>query len=303
MFKWLRTSRDLRYFARLGIPVFLNKNGDICLRQEAGDGADPVILVSVPKSGTYLFAEVLSALGVQRLDIHIDLLGFMDLRYCSSEFAVGHDVEAFVKAPYDRVLPLVHPGQFLVSHFHCTPEVLARLKRFKIIFTCRDMRDVLVSIMRYVAKQRKVGGKELDGWEQLPDCPAKVEQFIDRLGEHYLGYIKKMRDWAVQPGVLNITFEEIQGDYGADRQTQCLRRIADHLGLQRSDAELEQVLHKSIGKETLTFSGQRTTRDNLWSDKVEDFYLRHGGEELRAFWATHVPGYPQGATPKRSMSA
>jgi Sulfotransferase domain len=301
MFKWIRTTRDLRYFARLGIPVFLNKAGEVCLKPETGVNADPVITVSVPKSGTYLFAEVLSAVGVQRLDIHIDVLGFMDLRYCTTEFAIGHDTEAFVKVPYERVLPLIHPGQFVVSHFHCTPEIVARLKRFRLIFTCRDLRDVLVSIMRYVAKQRTVGGKEDQGWEQLPNSPAKLEQFIDRYGEHYMGYINKMRDWAVQPGVLGITFEEIQGDFGAGRQLQCVRRMVDLLGIERSDAELEQALHKSLGKETLTYSGKRSTREDLWSDKVEDFFLKHGGDELQAFWATHVQGFPapQSAVPMK----
>ncbi len=304
MFKWIRTTRDLRYFAGRGIPVFLNKAGDVCLKQETGVNADPVITVSVPKSGTYLFAEVLAALGVQRLDIHLDLLGFMDLRYCTTEFAIGHDTEAFVAAPYERVLPLIKPGQFVVSHFHCTPEIIERLKPFKVIFTCRDMRDVLVSIMRYVAKQRTVGGKEDEGWETLPNSPAKMEKFIDRYGEHYMTYIGKMREWAVQPGVLGITFEEIQGDYGASRQLQCTRRLADFLGIERTDAELEQALKKSIGKETITYSGKRTTRDNLWSDKVEDFFVKHGGEELQAFWAAHVQGFPAPqAEPVQRMSA
>jgi sulfotransferase family protein len=293
MFKWLRTMRDLRYFAKLGIPVFLNKNGDICLRKESGPNPDPVITVSVPKSGTYLFAEVLAALGVQRLDIHIDVTGFMDLRYCTNEFAIGHDDETFVKVPYDRILPIVHPGQFMVSHFHCTPEIINNLKRFKVIFTCRDMRDVFASIMRYVAKQRKTGNKPDEGWENLPDGPAKMEKFIERYGEHYISYIKKMRDWAAEPGVFSMTFEEVQGDFGPLEQIQSLRRLADFLGLKRSDAELRQALQKSIGKETITYSGKRTSRTSLWSDKVEDFFVKNGGVDLEQFWAKHVSSFQQ----------
>jgi hypothetical protein len=292
MFKWIRTTRDLRYFAERGIPVFLNAAGEVCLRREAGAGAAPVITVSVPKSGTYLFAEVLAALGVQKLDIHLDLLGFMDLRYCSTEFAIGHDTEAFVQVPSERVLPIIRPGQFAVSHLHCTPEIEARLAGFKVLFTCRDMRDVLVSIMRYVAKQRTVGNKEDEGWERLPTGPDKMEKFLGRYGEHYMTYIAKMRDWAVRPGVLGITFEEIQGDFGRDRQLACVRRMAEFLGLERTDTELDGALRKSLGKETITFSGQRTTRDDVWSDRVEDYFVKHGGEDLQAFWAAHVPGFP-----------
>jgi len=304
MLKWIRTTRDLRYFAGLGIPVFLNEAGEVCLRRERGACAEPVITVSVPKSGTYLFAEVLAALGVQRLDIHLDLLGFMDLRFCTTEFAIGHDTEAFVQVPYERVLPIIRPGQFAVSHLHCTPEIEARLKGFKVIFTCRDMRDVLVSIMRYVAKQRTVGGKEDEGWERLPAGPGKMEKFIDRYGDHYMTYIHKMRDWAVRPGVLGITFEEVQGDYGTDRQLACVRRMVEFMGIRRTDAELEEALRKSLGKETITFSGKRTTRDDVWSDKVEDFFVKRGGEELQQFWAAHVAGFPApaAAAPQR-MSA
>lgn len=293
MFKWLRTTRDLHYFADKGVPVFLNKDGYLCLRKECGVNADPVITVSVPKSGTYLFAEVLAALGVQNLNVHVDVLGFMDLRFCTNEYAIGHDTETFVSVPYDRILPLVQPGQFMVSHFHCTPEIIANLSRFKVIFTCRDMRDVFASIMRYVAKQRKVGDKPDEGWENLPDGPVKMEKFIDRYGDHYITYIKKMRDWAVQPGVLGVTFEEIQGDFGLHEQTQSLRRMAEFLGIQRTDAELRQAVQKSIGKETITYSGKRTTRDSLWSDKVEDFFAKNGGVDLEQFWAAHISGLKQ----------
>jgi hypothetical protein len=152
------------------------------------------------------------------------------------------------------------------------------------------LRDVFVSIMRYVAKQRISGGKPDEGWENLPTGPAKMEQFIDRYGDHYIGYIKKMRDWAIMPGVFNMTFEEVQGDFGAEQQLRSLRRLCQFLGIQLGDKELMEAVKKSLGTETVTYSGKRTSRDNIWSAKVEDFFVKNGGQELCDFWATHVTG-------------
>jgi Sulfotransferase domain len=286
MIKWLRKIRQWQHFARLGIPVFLNKDDEPCFRRESGVNADPVIIVSVPKSGTYLFGELLSAVGVQSLDIHIAAYGFQDLRYVSKEFAIAHSEKTFEMVPFDKVLPLVRPGQFLVSHFPFTEETARLLKRFKIIFTYRDLRDTLVSTMRWVARKGQLAGSP-EGWEQLSDGPEKMERFVEKHGEHYLGNIKAMRNWAVQPGVLNLSFEEIQGDFGAPRQVQAVQRSLDLLGISLTESDITQALQKCLGKETLTFSGKRSSRKDLWSDKVEEFCKKNGADELDAFWAKH----------------
>jgi hypothetical protein len=284
MIKSLRTMRAWKPFAKLGIPVFLNKDDELCLKLEAGPNPDPVIIVSVPKSGTYLFGELLSAIGVQSADIHVATYGFQDLRYCSREFAIARSGELFAMIPSEQVLPLIRPGQYVVSHFPHAAATLEQLQRFKIIFTFRDVRDTFVSEMRWVARKGQAAASP-EGWEQLPDGPAKMEKFIEKHGANYLWQIKCMRDWAVQPGVLSLSFEEIQGDYGAERQTQTVRRILDHLGMSLSDGEIAQILQKTLGKETLTFSGKRSSRTNLWSEKVEKFFKMYGADDLDAFWA------------------
>ena len=274
--------KEWRYFARQGIPVFLNKNNALCLKLGAGVNADPVIIVSVPKSGTYLFAELLSAVGVQNLDIHIAAYGFQDLRYSSKEFAIFHSAEAMVMVPSEKVLPLVRPGQFLVSHFPCNQEIVQQLKGFKIIFTYRNLRDVFVSLMRWVAKK--------EGWERWPDGPPKMEYFLEKYGRHYLDNIRIMRDWVLQPHVLCLSFEEIQGDFGVFRQTQTVQRILDYLNISLPSGEIPAIVKKCLGKETVTFSGKRSSRKDVWSDKVEQFFTDNGVDELEAFWKSHLDG-------------
>src|SRR4029079_9860973 len=99
MLKWFRTIRQFKYFARQGVPVFLNAKDEACFKREAGPNPNPVIVVSVPKSGTYLFGELLSAVGVPALDIHVATYGFQDLRYVSKEFAINRSGETFVMLP------------------------------------------------------------------------------------------------------------------------------------------------------------------------------------------------------------
>jgi Sulfotransferase domain len=288
MIKWLRTMRQMSRFARAGVPLFLDKNDDLCFRLETGAGASPVILVSVPKSGTYLFGELLTHLGVQNLDIHIATYGFQDLRFVSKEFAIYQSRETFAMIPCDQVLPLVRPGQHLVSHFPYEPDVVRQLGGFKVIFTYRDLRDTLVSTMRWVAKKGQAKGSP-EGWESLPDSPAKMERFVEKHGAHYLDNIKAMRGWVDHPGVLTLSFEEIQGDYGVLRQREAVQEIVSLLRLSRTDAEITQALQKSLGKETLTFSGKRSSREGLWSDKVEAFFRENGAEELDKFFKKNLP--------------
>jgi hypothetical protein len=287
MMKWMRTCKEWSYLARLGIPVFLNDKDEVCLSRKSGPNPDPVIIVSVPKSGTYLFAEVLSALGVQSADIHIAPYGFQDLRFCSRETAIAHESDTFHMVPCDKVLPLVRPGQYVVSHFPCNQEILGLLKGFKIIFTYRDLRDTLVSTMRWVAKKGHLSGNP-ESWAKLPDGPAKMERFLDKHGDHYFDSIHSMRDWVIQPGVLSLSFEEIQGDHGTYRQTQVVQQIADFLGISLPPGEIAQVLKKCLGKETITFSGKRSSRKDLWSDVVEGFFLEPEVRELEAFWKQHL---------------
>jgi len=290
MIRWLiktiRAWREWSCLARQGIPVFLNANNEVCLNLKSGSNPDPVILVSIPKSGTYLFAELLSAIGVQPVNIHIATYGFQDHR-CPREQAVAHYAEMSRKIPCDKVLPLIRSGQFLASHFPCTPEILRQLKRFKIIFTCRDLRDTFVSQMRWLAKRGQQSGAP-ESWAKLPDGPAKMERFLEKHGDHYLDNIKKMRDWVVQPGVLSLSFEEIQGDYGVLRQTQAVQRIVDFLGIPLVPEQIPQVLTKSLGKNTWTYSGQRSCRQEFWSDLVESFFWENGARELEAFWKKHL---------------
>jgi hypothetical protein len=280
---WLRTSRDWRRFARLGIPVFLNARDELCFVRDQGPNPDPVIVVSVPKSGTYLFGEVLSALGVVSTHVHVATYGFQDLRYVSKDVAITQAADTFVMIPSDKTVPLVLGGQQVVSHFPYTAEVRDQLKRFKVLFTYRDVRDTFVSTMRWVARKGQAVGSP-EGWEGWPDSPEKMLKFIEKHGAHYLWDIKCMKDWAAQPGVLSLSFEELQGDFGRARQARAVERIAELVKAPLPDGGVDAVLRKSLGKETLTFSGKRSSRDGVWSDRVDKFFRDYGADEVDAFW-------------------
>jgi hypothetical protein len=273
----------LSYFARLGIPVFLDKHGEACLVQESGPGSHPVVVASIPKSGTYLFAELLATLGLRSAGIHIATYGFQDLRFHTKEFIVARSAETFEHAPYDKVLPLVRPGQFVVSHFACEPQIRRQLRPFRVLFTYRNVRDTLVSTMRWVAK-KAVLAEAPDGWADLPHGPEKMLRFLHKHGAHYLDQIRRMKDWPQQPGVLSLSFEEIQGDFGAARQIDAVQCLAEFLEQRISPAEAEHVLQRTLGTETLTYSGQRSERWEVWSDEVEDFFRVHGVDELEQGW-------------------
>jgi hypothetical protein len=122
----------------------------------------------------------------------------------------------------------------------------------------------------------------------MPDSPGKMERFLEKHGSYFLENILVMRDWVLHPGVLSLSFEEILGDHGAARQRQAVQQIVDLLGISLPPERISEVLKQCLGKETLTFSGKRSSRKELWSEFVEGFFLEKEARELEEFWQKHL---------------
>lgn len=260
-----------------GVTVFATSEGRTALKSAVGPVSFPVAICSIPKAGTYLLAGLLEGLGLVNTEIHAALQGFSDYRGCTLAEKQRDESKLYRAVPLRVLSQFVAPGQFFVGHLPCTAEVRMYLEGFRLYFIKRDLRDALVSHMRFFAQHNR-GGPRTAEWKAIPDKESRMLAYLEIHGRDSLAFVGEMEPWQRQVGVLGVSFEELQGDAGPHARDVAVRAIAQHVGL--PDGGASGVLKGLLGQPTLTWSGRRTDRSEFWGKRTEEFFRKHGGNEL-----------------------
>lgn len=272
-------SCHLREVAQGRFPVFLDLNLEPCFLLERGGIKQPVLIASIPKAGTYLFGRLLSELGLVDCRIHVNDYGFTDYRFASLEESQREHRKLRVTYPVNQCLSLVRGGQFVVGHLSHNDQVLQAISNFRAIFIHRDLRDAMVSQMRFFSDHGRGTALEA-GWGKFADGPEKMKQFIRFHGDFFLHErCRKMLGWLREPNVVKIAYEELVGDRGKAIQSEAVRRICAHIGVDEPTLD-EEFFSKLFGAKTMTRSGSRTQRNPFWDQEVEAYFRSNGGIEM-----------------------
>ncbi len=264
--------------AAAGVPVVESHDGQPAFKTEKGPCAFPVAVCSIRKAGTYLLAGVLERLGLVNTDVHAWTDGFSDYRNCTLEEKQRESERLVRHLPLQTTAQLVGPGQFIVGHLPCDDSVRRSLNGFRTFFITRDLRDALVSHMRFFAQHGR-GGPRTPEWKDIADPHARMAAYLAIHGEEFLQVAARMAPWLREPGVLTVSFEALLGDRGGSVQDAAVHAIAGHLGLPGAAVGL---LDDVLGSPTLTWSGRRSNRREFWDDRADDFFRAHGGGDLNA---------------------
>jgi hypothetical protein len=277
----------LRNAAGLPVPVYLGADGTPSAQPARGAGPHRVIVCSVPKAGTYLVGELLRRLGVVPTGLHLSANGLTDYRFATREEARREYGRFNHPVPLERALPLVRAGQYAVGHLECTPAVRAHLSGFKVVFACRDLRDAVVSWLRF---HQDTGREDrLNAiWTRYPYPRDQLVHFLRAMGETFFETCGWLRPWLADPAAFPVRFETLQGDDGPDAQERVCRDLAAFLDLPDA-ASAPSVLPGLLTAPTLTSSGARTRRDQYWSAAAEELFIRFGGRELNAAFGYGPP--------------
>lgn len=259
--------------------LYVSKDRHISASPKCGMARNRVMVCSLPKAGTYLVSAFLAAMGMEDVHLHLDDTFLTDYRYASREQARSDYKQLRRNIPLQTIIDFILPGQFAVGHLPCTPIIADLLEDFRIIFAYRNLRDGLISFMRWEQFAGRDHERTKD-WISLTDSPAKVMVFMEDLGKMYLQWCSALIGWTASPNVYKCSFEEILGDKGQDTQVACLHDIFVHSGMEGNEPDWHEIVHEVVGSETMTWSGVRTVRENYWDDNVEAAFREAGGAEL-----------------------
>jgi hypothetical protein len=268
----MRVRTVVPYTARDRLPVHSNPDGGQVAGPVRGPVPAPVVVLSVPKAGTYLLGKLLEQFGLCDTGLHLSLHCFEDYRHAT----MAQMTEVHHEIRLCHAAQLIDLGQFAVGHVpHCT-ESLVALHRFKKFFIARNLRDTLVSNLRHTLRDNLYG--QVDALAGLSPVEQLAKQ-VHLLGDHQFGLCREVLGWLDEPDVLPVSFETLLGDAGPGEQATCVAAIARHLGA--ADVPLPAgVLSAVIGQPTLTFSGRRSHWQDYWSDEVERWFCESGFQEL-----------------------
>ena len=236
-------------------PVFLTKFGPALHPIADPRVGPPVIILSVPKSGTYFTEALYKRMGYQAVFVHAMNEFCNDWRFA--------DWGGLKPIPVTALIPLVLPGQILVSHCGRTPEIEAALVGFKKIYLYRNLREVLVSHTRADADE-PVAPDEL---------PEQVARFCRDRGERLVPVIQGASLWRNCPDVLAIDFADLTAPAPA-RQAAVAGRFAAFMGWPAQ--QILAALQAVPGDETATKTpGGRSLVAGAWNEECEAWFQAH----------------------------
>lgn len=240
--------------------------------------APPVLVNSIPKSGTHLLHVVAASLPGVR-DYH---------SFVASVPSVVHRPrsEAATRARLDRIAP----GELLRAHLWHSAAAAGQLRRMNVVhlLIVRDPRDVVVSEAHYLAEMAPWHGLHR-AFAERGDLSERVRLAIEGLaptrprwyppvGERLAPYVR----WTAEPGVHTVRFEDLVGDGRADAvHTAASAYAAASAGAVDVEAVTRRAVAAMGERRTHTFrQGGAGGWRSVFTAEHRDLFKRYGGALL-----------------------
>jgi hypothetical protein len=224
--------------------------------------------------------------GIRSTYLHIErpiLNRYADVAVDPGEWAIRFPQD---EPAMRRLLARVGPGRFCTAHlgYHETIGTILDELDYKVLLILRDPRDIAVSLVNYLRKQRY---HPLHGYfRDLPFDRALVHaiegldrsvagralpSLCDRLGTYVA--------WTNQPRCYTLKFEELVGEKGggsAQDQRRVLEAAVHHLGLPYDEQTHQRIASRLFGG-TATFHRGTTQQ---WRERYNEAHLQLAREHL-----------------------
>jgi len=247
------------------------------------------IIISIPKAGTYLAAELLTNIGIVSAGLHVSLIHLEDYRFYTYNDLANRD-EVFRTIPLYMTSAIIQSGQFIVGHIPYSIEAENMLLNYRRIFVYRNLRDTIVTTYRGDTTDKR-GTPEMRSILAIENQSKRMSKYLEIFGESLFKDIKDIAQWSKRD-VFKLQFETLMGDFGKEKQHECMKDLCTYLGTETSPDDIANVLSRTIGKRTLTYSGNRSKVEDYWNEEVERWFRKLGGVELNK-----LLGYDREASP------
>ena len=267
------------------LPVYIDADLNPCFKTGRALVPNKVFIITIPKSGTYLAAKLLENLGIINCDVHIATGNIQDNRFADERALKLEPWRFLTEIPFMSSAQLIRNGQFSFGHIPCFEKEKRVLEDFKKIFTFRELRDVIVSLIRFLdSMEHKFKEPEVirlsQKFKEVPMGNDKFKYWFSLWGREYESLIRNMMSWREHKDVFQLKFETLMGDGGRDAQISMLRDLSSFIGLDATEERMVKALTDSIGSETLTYSGKRSSYVDWWNDELEDLFIKFGFNHL-----------------------
>lgn len=236
--------------------------------------APPILVNSIPKSGTHV---VLSALDrLPRIRSAGVLVTNKDMLAAPGTREDGRP-RSRLSERQQRWLLSVPGGHYAVSHLWGRKEFieLIRAHGFRLVFVIRDPRDALIAHVHYTLRMKR--GIHHRQFRAIPTEQERYRAAItgfpsDERGPALLPLDVRLRGyapWLHLEDCLTIRFEEMVGERGGGsnaRQRAALAELCDHLAVELPDADLRKVAAATWSPKSATF---RRGRAGGWRSELD----------------------------------
>lgn len=242
------------------------------LRHDAGGDLPPIIVNSIPKSGTYFLTAAMAAAGFPDSGLHLAGPASVDDNR-ALDAAQVHVAPLAVRVPVQADLAAsITPGRCNPAHLS-DPAVIDRIiaRGGHVFHVKRDLRDVVTSLYRF--KMNRVRPTNpLDGaWRQLPE-PQRFVAFLYHYAAADLAHVREMAFFIA--GKPAFSYEGMVRAEIPDNVLPELEQMRRGFA-----AEIAHGLRVSLGAATSTQSGARSDWRTLWSDDIQRIFEALGLQE------------------------
>ncbi|MHA1948290.1 MAG: sulfotransferase domain-containing protein [Candidatus Thorarchaeota archaeon] len=260
------------------MPIYVSENEAPCFMIEQGITTKPTFAFTIPKSGTYLIKEILEELEVVYCG-HFSTFSYFDQRFGDlEEFRINPD-KFISKIDISTSSRMIRNGQFGVGHIPPVPNYRKFFNRFHKIFCYRNLRNVIISCVKYYDKIDRRGiGNEVDEFKKIPMGEEKVLKWISIWGPEYSNLSKDMMKWQDVDRVLSVSFEDLV----SEDCWESILEISKHMKIPISISESKRIAASVVGKRTVTSTNERSDYKKYWSREIEAQFVKLGFETLNS---------------------
>lgn len=184
------------------------------------------LILSQPKSGTYLASNLLKNLGINQSFIHLSLEKYEDYTNANLGHAKNNPKKYSHKLNLSESVKLVKDGFFAVGHIPYTNETQSILKDFKKIALTRNFEDIVSS------------------WKRFNTETGRNPNLDKNL-------YNKILNWKNQDSVFHLEFDDIV-NYNIKKINELQLFLNNN-----SELNLKKIIRKSLNQNSLTKSDIR----------------------------------------------